>query len=160
MEQLLDTGKVSSGLYGKVPSILQNTESQQFEANADALAQQLAGQSGVAGAFKIKFAQNLKPKLTDREETQRDRVKFLKKEAEKVLEKAQLRDELIEENGGFQPPNLESLINKKYKEQEKSGKPKDTFQAKPNPALYKGQTIINEETGEEEMSNGREWVKV
>ncbi len=160
MEQLLDTGKVSSGLYGKVPSILQNSESQQFEANADALAQQLAGQSGVAGAFKIRFAQNLKPKLTDKEQTQKDRIQFLKKEAEKVLRKAQLRDDLIEENGGFQPPNLESLINKRSKELEKSGKSQDTFQAKPNPALYKGQTITNEETGEEEMSDGKQWVRV
>ncbi len=161
MEELLNTGKVSSGLFhGNVPSVLQNTESQLFESDANTLAQQLAGQTGVPTGFKIKFAQNLKPKLTDREDTQKKRIQQLKKEAEKVLKKAQLRDELIEENGGEQPANLETLLNKRFKQLESSGKSQDTFNAKPNPALYKGQTIVDEETGEEEISDGKQWVKV
>ena len=161
MEQLLDTGKVASGTYGyAVPYVLQNSESQQFANNGDELAQMLAGQSGVAGAYKIKFNQNLKPKLADNEKTQRQRLQFLKKQAEIILKKAEIRDELIEANDGYQLPNMETLINKRYKELQKSGQSQDTFQAKPNPALYKGQTIINEETGEEEMSDGKQWVKV
>ncbi len=159
MEQLLNTGKVSSGVWGKVPSFLQNEESQLFDKYSNTLAQQLSGQTGVPTGFKIKFALTQKPNLEQRPETQKKLVEKLKKESDRILAKGAIKDRLIEENGGEQPANLETKINQIYK-QSQSAKSSDTFDEKPNPALYKGKTIINEETGEEEISDGKQWVRV
>lgn len=164
MEQLLETGKVASGLYGKIPYGLQNSESQQFANNGDELAQMLAGQSGVAGAYKIKFNQKLKPKLIDNKQTQRQRIQFLKKQAERILKKAAIKGEIIEENDGYQLPNMEELIDKRYNELEKSDKSETSFNALPSPALWFSEhgkaEIENEETGETLVSDGKQWIKV
>lgn len=39
-------------------------------------------------------------------------------------------------------------------------KPEGTFESLPAPAKYKGQTIVNEDTGEEWKSDGKKWVPV
>jgi hypothetical protein len=160
MEQLLDTGNVTYGVYGaSTPYVFLSPESQQFDKEANTLAQQLAGQTGVPTGFKIKFAQTQKPNLTDSPETQRNRIHSLRKEAQKVLDKGAIRDELIEANGGNQPKNLETLINKRYhalSKQKESGE----FEDLPDPALYKGKIATDEQTGERRISDGTQWLPV
>ena len=160
MEKLLDTGNVTYGIYGaSTPYVFLSPESQQFDKEANTLAQQLAGQTGVPTGFKIKFAQTQKPNLTDSPETQRNRIRSLRKEAQKILDKGAIRDELIEANGGNQPKNLETLINKRYHEQEKNGG-KKSFADLPDASLYTGKIATSKKTGQKLISNGTEWLPV
>ena len=160
MEQLLDTGKVTHGIYGaSTPYVFLSSESQQFDKEANTLAQQLAGQVGVPTGFKIKFAQTQKPNLTDSPETQRSRIKSLRKEVQKVLDKGAIRDEIIEANGGSQPKNIETLINKRYHELSKQ-KESGEFEDLPSPSLYAGKIATNEKTGQRLKSDGTQWLPV
>lgn len=120
MQALLDTGKVFSGVKGKfTPRIAQNTETQQFESLSNDLASLVASNSGVATNFKIKFAQERKPNLAQKPPTQKALVQKIRQEGQNVLDRAEARDRLIEGNEGKQPENIQSLINKTVKLQQK-----------------------------------------
>ncbi len=116
MKQLLQSGKVATGLKGKLtPGFFLNTESQLFDKYSNQLAQQLSGQTGVPTGFKIKFALTQKPNLEQNFKTQETLTNKLIEDAEKILLKGQIRDMIIEENGMEQPANLETLVNKRFK---------------------------------------------
>lgn len=160
---LVKTGQVASGFGGKWPLWTQNTETQDFAKYSDILAQQISGQSGVSGAFKIKFAKGQKPNLEDSTQTQLNSAYQVKEKAQKVLRKIAIRDELIAENGNEQPANLASLVNKRIKELEKSDNGQNTFTGLPNPAIYFSlhgdAPLDNEETGEAFISDGKQWIR-
>lgn len=158
---LVKTGKVASGFGGKWPLWMQNVETQDFAKYSDILAQQISGQSGVSGAFKIKFAKGQKPNLEDSTQTQLNSAYQVKEKAQKALRKIAIRDELIAENGNEQPANLASLVNKRIKELDKGGIDENAFSALPNPALWfsmhGSKPIENEDTGERMVSDGKQW---
>lgn len=117
MEELLNTGKVSSGGMGKItPGFLQNTETQQFDKSSNTLAGLLAGaQGGVPTGLRIKFAQSQKPNLEQDPKTQRALIQKLRAEAERAVMRNEIKDRIIEENGGEQPSNMATLVNRAMK---------------------------------------------
>ena len=119
MIDLLNTGKVESGLFGHAksfgPTSILNPESQQFDALSKELANYLASRSGIATNFKIKLAQQTKPMLGHSPETQRKLLSDALSKVQPILKEAQLRDQLIEQNEGQQPANLETLIKRQLK---------------------------------------------
>lgn len=117
LKELKATGNVSNGLAGRRPLFLQSTESEQYEKSGNALAQMLAASgTGVPTGFRIKFAQSQKPGLGMQSKTQDELTDRIIEEAEQVIAKGEIRDHLIEENGFEIPANLETLVNKRWKE--------------------------------------------
>lgn len=163
MQALYDTGKVRSGIKGRLPSLLQNTESQQFEALGNDLAALVAANGATATDFKLKFAQNRKPNLTQRPETQQELLNKIRKDATRVLDMSRLRDDLILSNEGIQPENIHTLINRAYKETKRSpGQNTKVETLKNDSTLYgEGDEAIDESTGQvKQIFKGGRWVKV
>jgi len=161
MKKPLATDKVAAGIAGKFPTVLLNEESQLFDKYSNQLAQQLSGQTGIPTGFKIKFALTQKPNLEQKPETQKTLVDKLIKDAERVLQKGSIKDKIIEENGGEQPANLETLVNKRFAQGEKSGASTSDIVSDLSQAqdLEKGDQAINEETGETLEWNGKQWIR-
>lgn len=151
MKALLDTGNVSSGVKGTLPTIVQSSESQRFQALANELAALLAAQgTGVATNFKIKLAQERKPNLTQKRDTQYALIKDIFDKSNKLKSIEQARNEIISENGGEQPANIKSLIQKRIASQKKSQQSDfaaniDDLKAMNLPV---GTQVLDEETGE------------
>lgn len=125
MLKLLETGKVANTLVGSIaetPGIgriakpFLNEESQRFLALSNDIAALLAANSGVATNFKIKFAQERKPNLTQKVATQKALTEDIIKQAKKVLERERIANELVGKNNYQQPPNLKSQVDKIYRE--------------------------------------------
>ena len=155
MQTLLDSGKVSSGLRGSItPGVLQNPETQQFEALSNELASILASQSGVATNFKIKLAQSTKPNLSQKPETQRALIGDILKKAEKLKSYGTIRDQLIAENNGEQPSNIQRLINERINAKSGSQEQSDL----PPVSEYSNGSII-EVDGKQYQRNGNKWVE-
>ncbi len=121
METLLASGKVKSGLLGRAtPEFMLNDESRTFEALSNELASLIASNSGVATNFKIKLAQNMKPNLSQPKKTQMQLLQNVRKQAGKIMSKAEIRDNLIANNNGMQPQNIGSAVERMYKDQKLS----------------------------------------
>jgi hypothetical protein len=112
---LLKTGKVATGLAGYKPMILQNSETQEYNAIIDTAVSQMMKGTGPASAFKIKFLRGTKPGITLKREAQLGILDDLEKGAALGTMYAEIRDNLIEKNGGVQPANLEALTNKEMR---------------------------------------------
>ncbi len=127
-EQLIGyakTGKVSSGLEGRVtPQWMLNDESREFDAVGDQLASILAGQKGVPTNFKIKWEKGSKPSLTHSTESQINLGQKVVDQSSPLLKRGEIRDELIAANGGVQPENIGTKVERAYKEWLKSGSKK------------------------------------
>lgn len=155
MQALLNTGNVYSGVKGRfAPTQLQNDETQQFEALSNELASLLASQSGVATNFKIKLAQSMKPNISQNQGTQRRLVKDILDKSRKLKEFGEVRDELIAENGGEQPANIQSKINQRIK----SGSKKQSAEL-PGAQEYEEGSII-ETDGNFYQNVGNQWIEV
>lgn len=113
MLDLLNTGKVASGVSGYVPGVFQSPETQQFDALANELATFIAGNAGVATNFKIKTAQEYKPNIRQSPITQRARLNDLVDKANDIILTDRIKNKIIEQNNGEQPKNIESKIRKK-----------------------------------------------
>ncbi len=121
LKELKAGGNVSSGLAGRRPLFLQSSDSEQYEKSGNALAQMLAQSgTGVPTGFRIKFAQSQKPGLGMQSRTQDELTDRIIEEAQKIIAKGEIRDRLIEENGYEIPANLETLVNKQWKEYQKN----------------------------------------
>ena len=121
MEELLNTGKVASGIKGRVlPEWLQTDETQLFDKYSNTLAGLLAQQYGVPTAMKIKFSQSQKPNISQNAGTQRELIKRLRQEAERPLLMNEIKEQLIAENGYQQPENLETRVNQLYGQYKKN----------------------------------------
>jgi hypothetical protein len=151
MLDLLDTGKVASGLAGYTPNVLQTSETQQFDALANELATIIAGNSGVATNFKIKTAQSYKPNVTQRPETQRALINDLIRKSNEVLLREKIKNDLINKNEGEQPKNLETQINNKLKTYEALGNPEDAGE---------GAIIRNKKTKEVFTVSDGQWREI
>lgn len=118
MEELLNTGKVYSGLKGQTLGRLtatQNDETQEFETLANELATIMASKSGVATNFKIKLAQQSKPNVQQTSIAQRKILNNVLRQANTVLKEDQALNAILDENKGIMPINLKSLVTKKAK---------------------------------------------
>ncbi len=117
LKQLLDTGKVLTGLTGKyTPELLQNTETQAFDAKSKELATYLAGQGrGVATNFKIRLAQESKPLLSHKKETQEKLLGDVIEKTGKVLKEDKARQAVLARNKGLQPANLKHQVQEELK---------------------------------------------
>lgn len=117
MLNLLKNGNVDFGITGKfTPNVIQNVDSQRFLALSNDIASLLAANSGVATNFKIKFAQERKPNLSQNKKTQEGLTKDLIKQAQKVILREKFANELIAGNDYQQPPNLKSQVDSKYQQ--------------------------------------------
>ncbi len=153
METLLASGKVKSGLLGRAtPEFMLNDESRTFEALSNELASLIASNSGVATNFKIKLAQSMKPNITQPKKTQMQLLQNVRKQAGKILSKAEIRDNLIASNNGMQPQNIGSLVEKAYKDQKISKSSMGT-----QPSNNKRETIPPQEISEtiDELIKGK-----
>jgi len=120
---LIDSGKVEFGLLGNLKERtplnagfpLMNDETQQFVTLInDTVDKDSAFTKGVATNFKIKLKQSAKPHLGLSKESARDRVERMLQEKLKVIRMGDIRDKLIEQNGGVEPDNLETLTYKEF----------------------------------------------
>lgn len=149
MLNLLNTGKVATGIRGVFGSatrgLILNSESQRFLALSNDIASLLASNSGVATNFKIKFAQERKPNLVQKSETQMALTKDILKQADKVLMRDKITRDLIEKNNSNQPANLKSRVDEIY---EKSG-----------PEIKKI-TVLDNKTGKTLHVTPEQWEKM
>ncbi len=159
LKQLLDTGKVLTGLTGKyTPELLQNTETQAFDAKSKELATYLAGQGrGVATNFKIRLAQESKPLLSHKKETQEKLLGDVIEKTGKVLKEDKARQAVLARNKGLQPANIKHLIQDELK--------KPQYKLNLPDALYDdGQEVkegdLIEERGIKFLRRNGEWEKV
>lgn len=121
MDALLGSGKVATGFKGKwQPRYLQNAETQQYAAKADELAILLAGaQRGVPSAYRIKVAQQTKPSIEQELLAQKGLQNDIRNKALDVIKRGDILDEIIQENDGYQPANIATLINQRYQQANK-----------------------------------------
>jgi hypothetical protein len=121
MEELLNTGKVASGIKGRaLPEWLQTDETQLFDKYSNTLAGLLAQQYGVPTGMKIKFSQSQKPNISQNAGTQRELIKRLRQETERPLMMNEIKEQLIAQNGYQQPENLETRVNQLYGQYKKN----------------------------------------
>jgi hypothetical protein len=88
MEALLTTGQVASNVSGYSPKFLQTSQTQDFASIGDELAITLASKSGIASNFKVKLSQNIKPNITDNLDTQKSKIKRLRKKSKQLRQRA------------------------------------------------------------------------
>lgn len=163
MDELLSTGKVYTGGWGKIiPGVAQNTETQRFVALSNELAGLLASQSGVATNFKIKLAQSMKPNVEQSRSTQKALVENVRKQADKILERNRLKDELIASNNYEQPANLKTRVNELFEKESKTSSKSaksDTFSSLNEIKNAKeGTKVQDEDTGKIYVRKGGKWV--
>lgn len=113
------TGKVQSRDWGIWPHSWQTKETQQYIDKGAELAPIIAANKGVATNFKIKLIQRAKGDIDDDTETQIAIALENIDAAKEVLAKEKIRNDLIAENNGEQPKNLNALMEKRYEETEK-----------------------------------------
>jgi len=148
MMQLLESGKVSSGLKGYLPGVLQSSESQRFEALANELASLKASElRGPVTSFKLKLAQLMKPHLLQKIGTQKSLLQNILKNVDEVLLSERAREEILNEHGGKEPNNFESLIKRKIHALKKEGSSSSTKKELDSTSDSVTDTILNEAPG-------------
>jgi hypothetical protein len=119
LEDLENTGKLTTGFYASLPTALQNKETNQYDALSDELAALLATNQGTASNFKIKFAKGYKPNLAQKPEARRALIRDVKEKAHKLNLYSDLKDYLIAKNDGEEPKGLETEVNQAIQVYEK-----------------------------------------
>ena len=132
LKKLNNTGNLMSGVAGHLPTFALNTDSQDFNTTADKYVDlSLSGQTGVPTGFKIKFKQGQKPNLFMTKEARERAIDKEIKKIQRLQQKAQLVNQVIQENGGEQPPNLEQIVYNRYEQLKKNQKEQDQPQGAP-----------------------------
>lgn len=120
LKEIIESGNAASGWSGLVPQITgglgASDQTQRFVGKAKELALRLSSQGGTGTNLRVKAAEETKPKLSDAPEAQLAKANDIIRAANRVLVKENLRQQLIEENGGRQPENIGSLIEKRFKQ--------------------------------------------
>ncbi len=131
LKSLVEKGDVSEGLVGdireKFPFGLAgaNENTREFVSNANQLIDDSANLiKGVATNFKIKLKQAAKVNLGMPNDVKLRRIQQAVDSAQKARDIGDIRDQIVEENGGI-PENLPTLVRKRYQkwEQEHSKGP-------------------------------------
>lgn len=149
MLELLDGGQVSTGIGSLLPGMLQNDATQQYDAYSKELATLIAGNSGAATNFKIKTAQEYKPNIYQNPKVQRALTLDFIDKANEILQREQIKDDLVIQNGGNQPANLESKISKELK----------VYKSLPEPTS-EGEVRRNKKTGDVFRVENGQWRRI
>lgn len=108
----LESGKVYSGLTGYIPFFGQSEETQDYFSKGEKLAMIASSKYGRGSKFNTEAARLTKPTLFQKPKVQMKVAKDLLKLSMQPMLETKIKDLLIEENGGFQPPNLNTLAHK------------------------------------------------
>jgi len=121
-QRLRETNKVSTGFAGAYkPLWAQNHETKTYNANSNRIAVLLAGLSkGVPTNFKIKMEQLAKANIEQDYETQKLLEDQVRKKVEETLDKKKIYDDILLENDNYLPPNVSSIIDRRYDDLKKN----------------------------------------
>ena len=108
----LESGKVYSGITGYIPFFGQNDETQDYFSKGEKLAMLSARDYGRGTKFATEAARLTKPTLFQKPKVQMKIAKDLLKISMQPMIETKIKDLLIEENGGMQPANLNTLAHK------------------------------------------------
>ncbi len=115
IKNLLDTGKVQSGITGAITSglpfglgtPLQNKETQDFASAINKLVILEAQRGkGLPSKFRLLLEQAAKPGLNQRPEVQKAIINRLDRQVQDILLEDEARSQVVEENGGTPPVDL------------------------------------------------------
>jgi len=124
IRDLLKSGKISEGftqsVRGKLPQSLATAvlsdEEQQYLAATNSLVEALSqAGKGRGTKLQIELARSAKPFLGMSLKAQHAILDRLDKKVGKIKDRDQTIGNIIEQHGGYQPPNLESLVEKQLK---------------------------------------------
>lgn len=121
LDTLDQTGKVATGFKGKyVPLWAQNPETQRYAAIANELATLVSDNArGRPSAFRLKVVQASKPNIEQDLLTRGGIKESIRKQVQRILDKRDIVDDILKENGGYQPANINALVDQRYKDIEK-----------------------------------------
>lgn len=144
----------TSGLYGYIPpKLTQNPSSLRLDKYYKDLATLFAtAGKGQATNYKLRLAQARKPELTDPKEVQEGMLQELIEEADEIISKGSIRDELLHRKGG-EPERIGDEIERIFKE-------KQTQQAAQKPQSHEIGTIIEFDDGSLKIAMGDHWEDV
>ena len=115
----LGTNKTAGALRSTLPwsKLTQTEETQELENIYNNIVGLMnEGQRGIPTRYKIEFNKSLKPIVGEPRKVALKKLERLQKEAEKVLQIGQLRDQLLAENEYKQPQGLEAKIHELMKQ--------------------------------------------
>ncbi len=137
MSSLWETGKVASGIKGKIPLLFQNDETQEFHNKSEQLAGLLLQQYGVPTGMKIQFTRGQKPNITQNRNVQKKLIDSLKERTQRPLKINEIKEKLISENNYAIPAGLNTKVSELLNgsSQESS---QDKFKGLPDAASEKG----------------------
>ena len=126
----IDSGKVDFNAKGyaldKIPggTLFANDETASFITNSNVLLDLYSNfTKGVASNLKIKLKEKGKPNLALSPKVNRDIIEHIKDSRNTILDLAKARNQLIMENGGEQPKNLEDLSRHRMEKWKRSNGP-------------------------------------
>lgn len=155
----LNSGKVQAGpVWGRAKGILANDESQLYDKDIiELVLRKAAAAKGRPTDFKTKLEQSSKIDRFDKEGAQRKKLQDIINETDEIILQDHFRKKIIDENGGFEPRNLQNLVIKAVHEYQKTG-----FVDKlPDPTTAdKDEQYEDVDSGVIFQSNGTEWVPV
>lgn len=164
--QLLDTGKVITGLKGRfTPKELQTEEGQQFLAKINQLVLQKAQLGkGVPTKLRLSLEQLSKPDIWQKPKAIRRLLQDIQNDEliQEDIAKDLAREQILQESGESQPRNIKSLIEKRAKEIIKNTKKpqEQTFENLPPAKQFEGKTARNPATGQRVKSVNGQWVEI
>lgn len=162
---IVKRGNVTSGLVGLIPeSILTSLspDNAQFVTKISDLANTKALElRGPVGKAKLEAAARTKASLNQPTEAQISILESEIKDAQKAEDYEKAYEELVAENNGAEPANIEAKIRKRVKEfgdSSSEGSGSNEFDSLPKASEYAGKRIAAS-NGEILKSDGKRWVK-
>jgi len=140
LEGGIETGIWSGIKAGVAPTWLDEV-SEEYDKDASHLINLTTSEiKGPASRFRVALVKKEKPGLEHSVKVNEQILKRIRKKAQDHLKDMQVRYPELGEVRQFGNENS------------------NTFDERPNPAQYPGKKLLNEETGEYEISNGSKWV--
>ncbi len=189
--RLSNQGFTGLNLKNAFTKFLQDRKSFLAPAFTDKNAQSLiSATKSLAGGFRELFGskptqseffwyENILPDLLKDADTNINAAQYFGKLADHKLKMQEIADEIVEENDGYRPIDLDVQVRKRMKPeidrlvkegeelyrasqqpQEDASQDRQAFADLPPPAQFKGKTITNQQTGVKMHSNGSKWIRV
>jgi len=138
---LIETGKTRSGIKGYAPLWGAGPETRELNKIYEDLALTLAASTGgVLSKAKLAAAKATKPSLDMPVEAQKYMLNRIIQKAEKEgIALGDIRDQLVEENNGEAPENLEAKVLKEWKSKSKINRSQPPQQTQPQDLQQQGQ---------------------
>jgi hypothetical protein len=135
MEKYLATGNVAERASSKVPDWVseqvRSDESLGFEASGKSVVAKVAPieMRGPMTKFKLQYEEANKPNIHQPKKVQKERLKVWKDRLAEMKKIIEVKDRIIQQNGEFQPRNLEGLVDREIQKWKKAGMPSDEYEA-------------------------------